>query len=141
MINDTTEFRTRIWGPRAASAAAGTLGLFLLFTPCPAQVAADRSGSAQGFGQGPGIRATTAAVSSTNTAENAATAIRPFSFRATDEDLAELRRRIVATRWPEKETVADHSQGVPLAAMRAVAGTDTRHSGRAPPCARRPAAP
>ena len=29
-------------------------------------------------------------------------AIRPFSFRASDEDLAELKRRIQATRWPER---------------------------------------
>ena len=43
------------------------------------------------------------------------TSIRPFRFHATDEELAELRRRILATRWPDKETVADHSQGVPLA--------------------------
>jgi pimeloyl-ACP methyl ester carboxylesterase len=40
--------------------------------------------------------------------------IRPFSFHASDEALADLRRRILATRWPEKETVADDSQGVPL---------------------------
>jgi pimeloyl-ACP methyl ester carboxylesterase len=43
------------------------------------------------------------------------TAIRPFTFRASDEELAELRRRVAATRWPDKETVGDHSQGVPLA--------------------------
>ncbi len=47
--------------------------------------------------------------------------IRPFSFRASDAELAELRRRITATRWPEKETVGDHSQGVPLGAMRELA--------------------
>src|SRR5688572_5637408 len=49
------------------------------------------------------------------------TAIRPFRFRAEDSELAELRRRIVATRWPEKETVADQSQGVPLAIMQELA--------------------
>ncbi len=48
-------------------------------------------------------------------------AIRPFTFRATQSDLDELRRRIAATRWPEKETVADRSQGVPLAAARELA--------------------
>ena len=47
--------------------------------------------------------------------------IRPFRFRASDADLAELRRRILATRWPEKELVADHSQGVPLATMQKLA--------------------
>jgi pimeloyl-ACP methyl ester carboxylesterase len=47
--------------------------------------------------------------------------IRPFSFHATDDDLADLRRRIEATRWPEKETVDDGTQGVQLATTRALA--------------------
>src|SRR5262249_41929204 len=53
--------------------------------------------------------------------------IRPFQFHATDEQLADLKRRILATRWPEKETVPDSSQGVPLGTMRELAqywGTD-----------------
>ena len=41
--------------------------------------------------------------------------VRPFHVDVPDEDLADLRRRIAATRWPEKETVGDDSQGVPLA--------------------------
>jgi pimeloyl-ACP methyl ester carboxylesterase len=45
------------------------------------------------------------------------TPIRPFKVNVSEESLAELRRRIVATRWPEKETVADQSQGVQLATM------------------------
>jgi pimeloyl-ACP methyl ester carboxylesterase len=49
------------------------------------------------------------------------TAIRPFHFEASDEELDEMRRRITATRFPEKETVADSSQGVQLALMQAVA--------------------
>src|SRR5919106_552179 len=47
--------------------------------------------------------------------------IRPLRFSASDEELADLRRRILATRWPEKETVADFSQGVPLATMQKLA--------------------
>ena len=47
--------------------------------------------------------------------------IRPFRFHASDEALTDLRRRIEATHWPEKETVADESQGVPLAMMRELA--------------------
>jgi len=47
--------------------------------------------------------------------------IRPFRISFTQEQLADLRRRIAATQWPEKETVADSSQGVPLATMRALA--------------------
>jgi len=47
--------------------------------------------------------------------------IRPFSYTATDEELDDLRRRIRATRWPDRETVDDTSQGVRLETMRALA--------------------
>ena len=47
--------------------------------------------------------------------------IRPFHVNVPEADLAELRRRINATRWPERETVADDSQGVPLATMQELA--------------------
>jgi pimeloyl-ACP methyl ester carboxylesterase len=50
------------------------------------------------------------------------TAIRPFEPVVFPEtELAELRRRIKATQWPERETVADASQGVQLATMQALA--------------------
>ena len=39
--------------------------------------------------------------------------IRPFQVSVPDQDLADLRRRIDATRWPEREPVDDDSQGVP----------------------------
>jgi hypothetical protein len=42
-------------------------------------------------------------------------AIRPFHINVSDEQLADLRRRIAATRWPDRETVDDQSQGVQLA--------------------------
>jgi pimeloyl-ACP methyl ester carboxylesterase len=48
-------------------------------------------------------------------------ALRPFEYRASDEDLADLKRRIRATRWPDRETVADDSQGVQLATMQKLA--------------------
>ncbi len=51
----------------------------------------------------------------------AAGAIRPFSFHASEAKLADLRRRINATQWPERETVADESQGVRLATMQNLA--------------------
>jgi pimeloyl-ACP methyl ester carboxylesterase len=50
-----------------------------------------------------------------------ATEIRPFSVAVPDEALDDLRRRIEATQWPERETVADDSQGVPLATMQKLA--------------------
>lgn len=53
--------------------------------------------------------------------------IRPFTAHIPDEALVDLRRRIAATRWPGRETVADESQGVRLARMQALLnywGTD-----------------
>lgn len=49
------------------------------------------------------------------------TAVRPFSFHASDEQLDDLRRRILAARLPEKETVPDFSQGVPLTTVQKLA--------------------
>jgi pimeloyl-ACP methyl ester carboxylesterase len=46
-----------------------------------------------------------------------AAAIRPFRVEVSPADVDDLRRRLAATRWPEKETVSDFSQGVPLATM------------------------
>ncbi len=47
--------------------------------------------------------------------------IRPFQFHATDEALNDLKRRIKATRWPDRELVTDDSQGVRLATMQKLA--------------------
>src|SRR5260370_39671224 len=44
-------------------------------------------------------------------------AIRPFRFEAPGAELADLRQRLAATRWPERELVAEQSQGVQLATM------------------------
>ena len=49
------------------------------------------------------------------------TALRPFQVEFPEADLAELRRRIAATRWPTKELVEDRSQGVQLATLRELA--------------------
>jgi pimeloyl-ACP methyl ester carboxylesterase len=49
------------------------------------------------------------------------TAIRPFTFEVPEADLEDLRARIAATRWPERETVEDRSQGVQLATIQALA--------------------
>ena len=53
--------------------------------------------------------------------------IRPFRIDVPQEAVDDMRRRIAATRWPDRETVTDDSQGVPLATMQALArywGTD-----------------
>src|SRR5262245_3257564 len=47
-----------------------------------------------------------------------AVAIRPFEIQIPREELADLRRRLAATRWPEQETVDDDTQGVRLATMK-----------------------
>jgi pimeloyl-ACP methyl ester carboxylesterase len=78
----------------ATSVAAGALGLL------PTQVAADPT---------------------QQRASSEDTAIRPFRINVPEEALIDLRRRIEMTRWPEKETVADQSQGMQLATMRELA--------------------
>ncbi len=45
-------------------------------------------------------------------------AIRPFRINVPEEDLADLRRRVQATRWPDRETVDDQSQGIQLAKIK-----------------------
>jgi pimeloyl-ACP methyl ester carboxylesterase len=50
-----------------------------------------------------------------------ADAIRPFTINVPEADLLDLRRRVKATKWPDRETVKDPSQGVQLATMQALA--------------------
>ena len=49
------------------------------------------------------------------------TAIRPFHFNAPEAELTELRKRISATQWPDRETVTDQSQGPQLATLQKLA--------------------
>jgi pimeloyl-ACP methyl ester carboxylesterase len=55
------------------------------------------------------------------TATQTGTDVRPFQVEIPEEELAELRRRIEATRWPSRELVDDRSQGVQLATIQALA--------------------
>jgi pimeloyl-ACP methyl ester carboxylesterase len=55
------------------------------------------------------------------------TSIRPFKYRASDSELADLKRRIAATRWPDRETVSDDTQGVQLATTRKLADYWLKH--------------
>ncbi len=68
------------------------------------------------LGLGVGVGAAPAARTTTDDPS-----IRPFRINVPDKALADLRRRILATQWPEKETVADQSQGVPLATTQELA--------------------
>jgi pimeloyl-ACP methyl ester carboxylesterase len=87
----------------ASLAAAGAL--VLLASPSDAQTVATVQSSYDGK----------------SPASDEDSAIRPFHVKIPEEQLVELRQRIAATRWPEKETVSDQSQGVPLATMRELA--------------------
>ncbi|HXB91369.1 MAG TPA: epoxide hydrolase [Puia sp.] len=57
----------------------------------------------------------------TSTTGNSSEAIRPFHIKISEEALKDLKRRVIATRWPDKETVNDPSQGVQLATMQKLA--------------------
>jgi pimeloyl-ACP methyl ester carboxylesterase len=57
----------------------------------------------------------------TATAQETASAIRPFRVEVPEEALTEMRRRIAATVWPDRETVPDSSQGVQLAVLQELA--------------------
>ncbi len=96
-------------------AGAGTFVLGLGAFGIPNILNSIREASAQGANA---TNATAAsAAPSTNNSD-----IRPFQVNVPEAELTELRRRIVATRWPEKETVADYSQGIQLAFIQALAG-------------------
>ena len=91
--------RRRFCGAAAATVAASPLGL-------------------------PGIFFSERSRAMTNAAKQAGsdvTAIRPFHVNVPEAELTELRKRINATRWPERETVADDSQGVQLATVQQLA--------------------
>jgi pimeloyl-ACP methyl ester carboxylesterase len=70
--------------------------------------------------KGDAMNDTVATIQDTSATRHAA-AIRPFHVHFPDSDLADLRRRIDATRWPERETVRDDTQGVRLAVMQSLA--------------------
>src|SRR6185369_6184678 len=89
----------------AASIMASLLPLAALTTP---RTASSRSDKEHAMSQ-----------ASTQTADQ--TVIRPFKVKFSEAELADLRKRINATQWPEQELVADASQGVQLGTMRKLA--------------------
>lgn len=68
-----------------------------------------------------GIVALPSVVSYAQSGASASEAIRPFAVHIPQKDLADLRRRIEETRWPDKETVPDFSQGVKLERLQGLA--------------------
>ena len=104
LSEDINHHRRRFLGAAAIGAAA-TAGAFSLLSEH-----ANAAGIGQRPNQGNSAMATTEA-----------DAIRPFHINVPEEELADLRRRILATKWPERETVTDQSQGVQLATTQALA--------------------
>jgi pimeloyl-ACP methyl ester carboxylesterase len=96
MTGATSSIRSRRF--LAASVAASAFGLVLL--------------AVAGH-----TRAVPAAESSASAAQQGGTGIRPFHVGVPDAALVELRQRIAATRWPDRETVGDRSQGAQLAKL------------------------
>jgi pimeloyl-ACP methyl ester carboxylesterase len=105
--------------------ASSMLGLTAVFSPKTIDLAfADSNESTT---SGKDAMTPTSATQQTTEQTTDKSAIRPFRVSFPDTDLAELRRRVNATRWPERETVPDASQGVQLATAQKLArywGTD-----------------
>lgn len=102
-----------IWRSLLARPAAGAFGLLVLAIPGYAQSVAVAD-------------VPTAVASPLNTAADD-TSIRPFHVKVPEAALVDLRKRIAGTRWPDRETVTDQSQGVQLAKIQGLVdywGTD-----------------
>jgi Epoxide hydrolase N terminus len=89
---------------RALLLNGAAIAALLAFSPAMAAIRKETTGKKE-------------AMTKTATAQldTGATAIRPFHIHIPEEALTDLCRRLAATRWPDKETVADQSQGVQLA--------------------------
>src|SRR3954447_8429746 len=94
------EHLRRMTSARSISHQIWSTGMLVMFAACkPASAGATKPPAAAG----------------------ATEAIRPFHVEFPDEALADLKRRILATRWPPKEIVSDQSQGVQLATVQKLA--------------------
>jgi pimeloyl-ACP methyl ester carboxylesterase len=109
-----------------AATAVGTIGTFM--PAAHADASAKPGASAQALTSAPVAGAASAAIvpaavlgMAAAAASGGDTSIRPFRYRASDEELTDLKRRVAATRWPERETVQDTTQGVRLATMQKLA--------------------
>jgi len=98
-MSETSDLnRRRFFASAAATVAAGRLGL---------------------LGLSRRVTAMTDVTTAVGTSEK--TEIRPFRVNVSDAELSDLRRRVKATRWPERETVTDDSQGVQFATTQKLA--------------------
>ena len=121
-------------GPRPSSSralftASALVGAIAIFVPTSAAQAETPSAAGETISPAPTAKASQGAtvaesfvIGAASTAQlGGDTSIRPFKFRASDEALTDLKRRINATRWPSKELVNDGTQGVQLATIQKLA--------------------
>jgi pimeloyl-ACP methyl ester carboxylesterase len=104
-----TSRSSALFGTLSALAATAVVTLLPLAHPCSAQNSGSRG--AQGANEG----------SAKPAAQATGDFVRPFKVQVPEDAIADLRRRIAATRWPDKETVADQSQGAQLAKLQELA--------------------
>jgi pimeloyl-ACP methyl ester carboxylesterase len=109
------------------SAAAGALGFVVLTARLPHPARSARRNPPRSQGDHHDRTTQFEAVRLAPARRAAAKDIRPFRIDVPEVALVDLRRRIAATRWPDRETVTDQSQGVPLAKIQELVrywGTD-----------------
>src|SRR5262245_44205344 len=112
MIEETTRARA----DHDAATAAGLPGIAMLTVLAACNPA---SGSPQPKNER--VMREVAATANPTTPARGKDAIRPFHVEFSDEALTDMKRRIVAMRWPPKEIVGDQSQGVQLATLQKLA--------------------
>jgi pimeloyl-ACP methyl ester carboxylesterase len=116
-----------------ASAAVGAIGAFLPISAANAATTPTSGGPgaetvAPTPTTAPSATVAESSVIGAATAEQSGdTSIRPFKYHASDAELADLKRRIKATKWPDRETVNDTTQGVRLATAQKLADYWANH--------------
>jgi pimeloyl-ACP methyl ester carboxylesterase len=101
---------------------AGTAGVFFPMTVAQGETKAPPAPGAETLAATTGVAIVEApAVGAAATATPNNETIRPFQFHATNEQLADLKRRVKTTKWPNRELVGDATQGVNLATMHKLA--------------------
>jgi pimeloyl-ACP methyl ester carboxylesterase len=114
-----------------ATAAIGAIGAFIPLMPAQAATVPPGSGSTVSepgpAPVSPAAPAAATAIIGAAAETSGDTSIRPFKYHATDEELADLKRRIKATKWPDRETVNDNTQGAQLATTRKLADYWANH--------------
>ncbi|HKC04204.1 MAG TPA: epoxide hydrolase [Sphingomicrobium sp.] len=116
-----------------ASAAIGAIGTFVPLSAAHAATTPPSTPGAETLTPAQPTSAATATLGETalmgaGAAEQSGdTSIRPFKYHATDAELADLKRRIKATKWPDRETVNDSTQGVRLATAQKLADYWANH--------------